>query len=313
MRSSKLFSFVLGLILGGGVAYLVTKKYSKISKEVEEQEDKEQKELEEAGITEEVLRTSSPAGEDNRSMIERIHNTVRHSTMIDEDVFNSTEALESETVVHVVESVFNEKYRQIDFIFEVPNYIISNERDSYKYPKTREYKEMIDNLSKKICERCLVRTFTKLEGYIVLNIGEEKRTVIKRVPSSWYEKYKNQRNDGFVEYYENFMKDKTGDMEKELLSKVIVKDDNTPVEFVDLLMTWRISVPVQRNARGNGINEINAIQCLNLIVDNAEAKREHGETVNFKNFLFHPFVENSVSDIEPSIINEKGVIENIEY
>ncbi len=318
MRSSKVFSFVIGLIIGGGVAYLTTRKYSKISKEVEEQEQKEQKELEEAGITEEVLRTSSSSSEDGRSMVERIHNTVRHSTLIDVDIFNTTEALNSEAVVHVVESVFNSKYRQIDFIFEVPNYIVSEERGNYKYPKTREYKEMIDNLSKKICERCLVKTFTRLEGYIVLNIGEEKRTIIRRVPTNWYEKFKNQRNDGFVEYYETFMKDNTGKMEEELVNSfrkdLLVKDDGkTPIEFVDLLMTWRISVPVQRNGRGNGINEINAIQCLNVIVDNAEAKRDHGESVNFENFLFHPFIEGSVSDIEPSIINEKGEIENIEY
>jgi hypothetical protein len=318
MRSSNVFSIAVGLILGTAVAYLVSKKYSKISKEVEEQEQKESRELEDAGITEEVLRTSSSAEEDSRSMVERIHNTVRHSTVIDEDIFDSTKALEAKAVVHVTESIFENKYSQIDFIFEVPN--PSEEENSYKYPKTREYKEMIDKLSKGICERCLVKTFTRLEGYVVLIIGDEnkKETIIRRIPSSWYEKFRKQRCDGFVEYYETFMKDETGAMEKELIEtfkkEVITNnDEDLPVVFVDLLMAWRISVPIQHGRRGNGINEINAIQCINYIVDNATAKRDHGETVNFKNFLFHPFEEITKSHIDPRIINEDGVIESLEY
>jgi len=324
MRSSRKALWAIGCILAAaGLTYIVVKKAKKAEKDINDQETQDQRDLVELGVDIETLKNHGVSL--NKELVESIQQTLYRSKDWDDDmineIINPDVVLEKEAVLHLVETEFREK-KQLDFIFELPNYTSG----SYKFPKIKDFKVAIDKAAEEMWAHKVVnssRPYKRFEGYVVVNViqnGDEtsKTTYIKRIPSEWYKNYHTEANDGVARFYEDYNDPKKQEeIKQELLKNFLDNYVTGPLEgfefeVVEMFLGWRISFLIQGNNRGQGINLISAMKCIQYIVDDFEVRRDGGnKVIKYDHILFHK--ADGISDIPANFIELNGSVGTYTY
>lgn len=317
MRSSKTALWVFGGILAAaGLTYLVIRNAKKAESDIDEQEKQDKEDLDELGVDTEILRNHGVSLTEN--LVRGIQQTIRHSPDWDLDVIDPDVVLEKDTIIHLTESEFKGK-SQLDFVFELPNYT----GDSYKFPKIKDFKLAFDKAAEEMWAHKVVksdRPYRRLEAYVVMVIkkDDEEKTYIKRIPADWYKQYATEQNDGVARFYEDYNDPKKHEEMKEDLKKNFIKDyvtgsqEGFEFRVEEIFLGWRISFQIQNNNRGQGINLISAIKCLQYLTDEFEVHRDGGKgVVKFENILFHD--SDTTSELSPNFFNLDGEVEILTY
>jgi hypothetical protein len=323
MRSSKKALWALGCVLVAGLTYIVVKKAKKAEKDINDQETQDKQDLAELGVDTETLKNHGVSL--NEDLVRSIQQTIYRSKNWDDEmingIINPDIVLEENAVLHLVENEFRGK-KQLDFIFELPNYT----EEAYKFPKIKDFKVAIDKAAEEMWAHKVVQSnkpYKRFEGYVAVNViqnGEEdsERSYIKKIPCEWYRDYATEANDGVARFYEDYNDPKKHEELKQRLLKNFLDNYVTgPREgfefyIADVFLGWRISFQVQGNNRGQGINLITAVKCIQYIVDEFEVRRNGGnKIVKYDHILFHE--ADGSSDIPANFLGLNGQTETYTY
>ena len=323
MRSSKKALWALGCVLVAGLTYIVVKKAKKAEKDINDQETQDKQDLAELGVDTETLKNHGVSL--HSDLVRSIQQTIYRSKNWDDEmineIINPDIVLEENAVLHLVENEFRGK-KQLDFIFELPNYT----EEAYKFPKIKDFKVAIDKAAEEMWAHKVVQSnkpYKRFEGYVAVNViqnGEEdsERSYIKKIPCEWYRDYATEANDGVARFYEDYNDPKKHEELKQRLLKNFLDNYVTgPREgfefyIADVFLGWRISFQVQGNNRGQGINLITAVKCIQYIVDEFEVRRNGGnKIVKYDHILFHE--ADGSSDIPANFLGLNGQTETYTY
>lgn len=324
MRSSKKALWALGCILAAaGLTYIVVKKAKKAEQDINDQETQDQQDLAELGVDTETLKNHGVSL--NEDLVKGIQQMIYRSKDWDDDmineIINPDTVLEKDAVLHLVETEFRGK-KQLDFIFELPNYT----EEAYKFPKIKDFKMAIDKAAEEMWAHKVVKSnkpYKRFEGYVVVNViqnGDEdsERSYIKRIPCEWYKDYATEANDGVARFYEDYNDPKKHEELKQGLLKNFLDNyvtgprEGFEFHIADVFLGWRISFQVQGNNRGQGINLITAVKCIQYIVDEFEVRRDGGnKIIKYDHILFHE--ADGTSDIPANFLELNGQVETYTY
>lgn len=315
MKKGSVLPWAAAAVVTAGIValaiHIVNKQEKKEDEEKQSQRASELEEMEHLGVPEETLEQILDKKEGG--FTEKLQYLLRHSPHWSDDVLSEETYLnpgdEDILPIHVSQSMFKD-YGQLDLYLEMPDYTDK----SYTYPKVRDFKDALSQMSKKFWE-IADRPFIMLEAWCVVAVGEEKREQrIVRVQPEYYADKKDDNSDGTKKFFESFQNKSTHDEEKEKLEKFLSTKYNKPVEVGKVNLMWRVSFRFK--SEKGGIDLSGASKVLKELIDNFEITRE-GNRIKYESILFHSSeltVETSTrSEMSVDLIALNGETFQIEY
>lgn len=283
-----------GLALVGVGAYIWHNSRKELKK-IKSADKRVTEEFKKSGIKREKIEEETGKSCEENSFVKAIYIGTAHNEKWATDAANTDEALQSNMLLHVIESNYRGR-RNLDFIFEIPNYVNS----SYANPKIGDYINGFKTISNEMWNivKFSKAPHTSLVGYVVisyLNSEGEKKSEVRLLDKSVYASYAEEERgrDGLVAFYENYKKsDEKGREEAyKAISATLVELERKSVNLVvvdDIYLAWKVSFPIQTEGQF-GINLISAVECLKYIFDgDAEIKRRGSDaSKKYQNVIFH--------------------------